>query len=141
MYDAGRRQFVSFDFYEFEHVYGLPELKDHTKYAYRTIEQCENLITACRQYLQDITEHANNVINADYKKVITLRREKRYYENKVYYYVYVENVPLGVEGRVTFNKIESYSFKGTERHLAKLKAKELIAKYPNAEFINKGDVK
>ncbi len=142
-YRVGYRNSIHIDFPAFEHVFDLEKLKSEVDWANKYKQRCYEAIKDIDDYIKRVTDHAMKVVNTEFERVIELRRRESYYEKKVYYDVFVNDVPKidkeQIKGRkITTVEVERYNYKGTERHLAKRKAIELINKYPNAKFIQKG---
>lgn len=144
-YKAGYRQSASCDFYTFSNEYDIYDLVRNSERAYKDIENAEALIDTIRLYLQDITKHAQNVINnIDFKTLITLYREESC--GSIDYYVEVFNIPdiedisenMGriyhKNRQISVKRVERHNFSGKDRYKARDLAKELIKKYPNAIF-------
>lgn len=60
--------------------------------AAQYIKDCEGMINQLKQYQQKIYERVQELETAPYHHRLTLHREKRYYQNKVFYYLIVEKV-------------------------------------------------
>ena len=90
---------------------------------------------AMKIYRAELYNRFQEINAANYHTRITIERNRRYYENKVYYYVTVENVPDRED--VASIQLRSDTFEGKKRHEA-LKLFETLRKvYPRAELVKK----
>ena len=136
-YRINQRSHVYFDFYTFKDSYNLKELESDSKYALNAIKEAEKLISNIREYLNDLMDHANQVLTAEYIKVISIQREHRYYENKYYYYVTIYNEPVD-HPEAKKQELERHVYTGKERHKAIKHYNELCKLYPKAKNIKGG---
>lgn len=60
--------------------------------AAQYIKDCESMIQSLKRYQQMIFDRVQELEQAPYHHRVTLLREKRYYQNKVYYHLIVEKV-------------------------------------------------
>lgn len=80
------------------------------------IRQCEAMIEQLRNYQTMIYERVQELSTAPYYHRVTLLRERRYYEKKVYYHLIVEKV-FTVPG-IRPVEIQRTNYPGTERREA-----------------------
>lgn len=89
-------------------------------------------------------EHSQKVQQSPTHKQICLKREKNYYNNKIFYYVTLSEVFEDFqETYTTTNKktLTQNKYPGTERHKAIAQYKALKKQYPYAEAITNIDIK
>lgn len=80
------------------------------------IAECEGMINQLKKYQQMIYERVQELETAPYHHRVTLLREKRYYQNKVFYHLIVEKVfdSPGIKPV----EIQRTNYPGTERRQA-----------------------
>lgn len=101
--------------------------------AARYIKSCEGMISQLKKYQQMIYERVQELETAPYHHRVTLLREKRYYEKKVFYHLIVEKV-YDTPG-IKPVEIERTNYPGAERREA-IKAFEVYKKsHPGIEAI------
>lgn len=101
--------------------------------AAESIKDCEAMIATLKRYQQEIYERVQELETAPYHHRVTLLREKRYYEKKVFYHLIVEKVfdSPGIKPV----EIQRTNYPGTERREA-LKAFEAYKKsHPGIEAV------
>lgn len=101
--------------------------------AARSIKECEGMINQLKQYQQQLYERVQELETAPYHHRVTLLRERRYYEKKVFYHLIVEKV-YDVDG-IRPVEIQRSNYPGTERREA-IKAFEAYKKtHPGIEAV------
>lgn len=85
-------------------------------YARQKIAEFETLIETLRSYDLLLYERAQTIATAPYHMEIRLTREKRYYQNKVFYYLKLYKV--FEDENIKPEQIESTTYPGTERRKA-----------------------
>jgi hypothetical protein len=105
----------------------------------------EDDINDIREYMKAVTEQVEKALKAEYRHTIKIRREKQYYDKKVYYYVSIKTKIFidGVEQeRTTTPYVKEYEkrnkkFGGLEKKLA-LEYAETLRKQYNFQVIKEG---
>lgn len=101
--------------------------------AARAIKECEGMINQLKQYQQQLYERVQELETAPYHHRVTLLRERRYYEKKVFYHLIVEKV-YDADG-IKPVEIQRTNYPGTERREA-IKAFEAYKKtHPGVEAV------
>lgn len=97
------------------------------------IAECEGMINQLKKYQQMIYERVQELETAPYHHRVTLLRENRYYQKRVYYYLIVEKV-FDTPG-IKPVEIQRTTYSGPERRDA-LKAFEAYKKsHPGVEAV------
>lgn len=97
------------------------------------IQECEAMITQLKQYQQMIFERVQELESAPYHHRVTLKRENRYYQKRVYYYLIVDKV-FDTPG-IQPVEIQRTTYTGPERRDA-IKAFEAYKKsHPGIEAV------
>ena len=101
--------------------------------AAQYIKDCEGMINQLKQYQQKIYERVQELESAQYHHRVTLLRENRYYQKRVFYYLIVEKV-FDTPG-IKPVEIQRTTYSGPERRDA-LKAFEAYKKsHPGVEAV------
>lgn len=101
--------------------------------AARHIEECQAMIKQLQQYQQMIYERVQEIETAPYHHRVTLLRENRYYQKRVFYYLIVDKV-FNVPG-IKPVEIQRTTYSGPERREA-IKAFEAYKKtHPGIESV------
>lgn len=101
--------------------------------AAQYIKDCESMINQLKQYQQKIYERVQELESAQYHHRVTLLRENRYYQKRVFYYLIVEKV-FDTPG-IKPVEIQRTTYSGPERRDA-LKAFEAYKKsHPGVEAV------
>ena len=101
--------------------------------AAQHIKDCEGMINQLKQYQQKIYERVQELETAQYHHRVTLLRENRYYQKRVFYYLIVEKV-FDTPG-IKPVEIQRTTYSGPERRDA-LKAFEAYKKsHPGVEAV------
>lgn len=101
--------------------------------AAQYIKDCESMINQLKQYQQKIYERVQELESAQYHHRVTLLRENRYYQKRVFYYLIVEKV-FDTPG-IKPVEIQRTTYSGPERRDA-LKAFEAYKKsHPGIEAV------
>ena len=101
--------------------------------AAQYIKDCEGMINQLKQYQQKIYERVQELESAQYHHRVTLLRENRYYQKRVFYYLIVEKV-FDTPG-IKPVEIQRTTYSGPERRDA-LKAFEAYKKsHPGIESV------
>ena len=103
--------------------------------AFTEIEHLKNLIEILKLYRIELYNRFQEINTANYHKRITIERQPCYYQNKIFYYVYVENVPDRDDVEIIKLRFDKYT--GKERHKALELFNILCKQYPRAEKIKK----
>ena len=113
----------------------LGEIEEYEKKAVSEIEYLKSKIELMHLYRAELFNRYQEIRSANFHTQIMIERQRRYYENKVYYYVTVKNIPD--RNDVAEIILRSNVFEGKKRHEA-LKFFEQIRKlYPRAEIVKK----
>ena len=116
-------------------IKSLSEVQEYDKKAVSEIEYLKSKIELLSIYRAELYNRFQEINSTNYHLRITIERNRRYYENKVFYYVTVENVPDRED--VAAIQLRSDTFEGKKRHEA-LKLFETLRKvYPRAELVKK----
>lgn len=122
--------------YNYEEVANINTIKDYDRYAVNDIAALQAAINRMQEYRSKLYEHAQKLATAEYTLRVSIRREKRYYDNnRVYYHINVDKVFPGI-GTET---ILAETYPGTERNKAIARYAELCKQYPKAEHIKSID--
>lgn len=122
--------------YNYEEVADIDTIKKYDDYAQRDITYLQTAINRMQEYRSKLYEHAQKLATAEYTLQVSIKREKRYYDNnRVYYYINVDKVFPGI-GTET---ILAETYPGTERNNAIARYNELCKQYPKAEHIKSID--
>lgn len=122
--------------YNYEEVANINTIKDYDRYAVNDIAALQAAIDRLQEYRRGLYEHAQRLTTAAYTLTVSIRREKRYYDNnRVYYHINVDKVFPGI-GTET---ILAETYPGTERNKAIARYNELCKQYPQAEHIKSID--
>ena len=78
-------------FYKVNNIYDESTLMRYDNYAHEDIKRLEKMIEQLKIYRIAICERYNELQFAHVQKVVKLKREKRTYDNKVYYYLELIN--------------------------------------------------
>ena len=101
--------------------------------AAQYIKDCEGMTNQLKQYQQKIYERVQELESAEYHHRVTLLRENRYYQKRVFYYLIVEKV-FDTPG-IKPVEIQRTTYSGPERRDA-LKAFEAYKKsHPGVEAV------
>ena len=101
--------------------------------AAQYIKDCESMINQLKQYQQKIYERVQELESAQYHYRVTLLRENRYYQKRVFYYLIVEKV-FDTPG-IKPVEIQRTTYSGPERRDA-LKSFEAYKKsHPGVEAV------
>lgn len=128
----------------FTGVVDLDNLARYDRYATDQINRLKAAITAVENYRVKLFEHSQKIQQSATHKQICLKREKNYYNNKVFYYVTLSEVFEDFKETYTStNKktLEQTKYPGTERHKAIAQYKALKKQYPYAEAVSNIDTK
>lgn len=116
-------------------IKSLSEVQEYDKKAEREIEYLKQKIELMRIYRAELYNRFQEINSANYHLRITLERQRRYYQNKVFYYVTVHNVPDRAD--VATVEISIEMFEGKQRYNAIKRFDELCKQYPHAETVKK----
>lgn len=100
--------------YKPENEYECAKLATYDKWAEETIKTLESAIEKVKIYRMAVCERYNELQFANVQKVVKLKREKHYGENKVYYYLLL--IDRYEDGHEQTTKSVKYA--GTERKQA-----------------------
>ena len=103
--------------------------------AHVEIEHLKRQIEFLGIYRAELYNRFQEINSANFRLRITIERQRRYYENKVFYYITMENVPDRAD--VAPREVLAETFQGKERHNALKRFAELCKQYPHAETIKK----
>lgn len=92
-------------------------------------------IELLKLYRAELFNRFQEINTANFHLQIKIERQRRYYENKVFYYITIENIPDRDDVAPLLVLSESYG--GKERHTALKRFDELCKQYPHAEPIKK----
>ena len=110
----------------------------------KSIEDKLKRIMECKKYVEEFQNELNNYIESlynrlqdfytsNYKLILLFKREKNYYDNKIYYYIAIQKIYDLDNADVVYLLNEKYA--GSERHLAFKRIEKLKNQYPGIEFI------
>ncbi len=117
--------------YPFKNITDIDRLKDYDEYSTRFIAEAEAAIEKMKVYRKALFIHTQYLSQAPYTLELKLLRERRYHDNKVYYFVTLQKVFDGIGKR----DVISESYHGTERSTAIKRFEELKKQYPGVEAI------
>ena len=116
-------------------IKSLSEVQEYDKKAAQEIEYLKEKIELMKIYRAELYNRFQEINAVNYHLRIRLERQRRYYENKVFYYITMENVPDRAD--VAPREVLAETFQGKERHNALKRFAELCKQYPHAETIKK----
>ena len=116
-------------------IKSLSEVQEYDKKAVSEIEYLKSKIELLSIYRAELYNRFQEINSTNYHLRITIERQRRYYENKVFYYVTVHNVPDRTD--VATLEISTEVFEGKQRHNALKRFNELCKQYPHAETVQK----
>lgn len=116
-------------------IKSLSELQEYDKKAVSEIEYLKNKIELLNLYRVELYNRFQEINSANYHLQIRIERQRRYYENKVFYYITMENIPDRED--VAPREVLAETFQGKDRHNALKRFAELCKQYPHAEIIKK----
>lgn len=97
-------------------IHDMGRLEYYGKYVQDEIKDLQATIETLQAYNQMLYDRAQELTAAPWHHEIHLTREKRYYENKVYYYLQLLKV-YDTPG-INPETLESHKYPGTERRQA-----------------------
>lgn len=103
--------------------------------AFTEIEHLKRKIELLNLYRVELYNRFQEINSANYHLQIRIERQRRYYENKVFYYITMENIPDRED--VAPREVLAETFQGKDRHNALKRFAELCKQYPHAEIIKK----
>lgn len=122
--------------YNYEVVADIDTIKKYDDYAQRDIMHLQAAIKRMQEYRSKLYQHARKLATAEYTLQVSIKREKRYYDNnRVYYYIHVDKVFPGIGTK----NVLSETYPGTERNKAIVRYDELCKQYPQAEHVKSID--
>lgn len=113
----------------------LDEIEEYEKKAVSEIEDLKSKIELMHLYRAELFNRYQEIRSANFHTQIMIERQRRYYENKVYYYVTVKNIPDRQD--VAEIILRSDVFDGKRRHEALKFFDQLRKSYPRAETVKK----
>ena len=116
-------------------IKSLSELQEYDKKAVSEIEYLKSKIELLNLYRVELYNRFQEINSANYHLQIRIERQRRYYENKVFYYIIMENIPDRED--VAPREVLAETFQGKDRHNALKRFAELCKQYPHAEIIKK----
>lgn len=116
-------------------IKSLSEVQEYDKKAASEIEYLKAKIALMSIYRAELFNRFQEINAANFHLRITIQRQRRYYENKVFYYITMENIPDRAD--VAPREVLSECYNGKERHTALKRFDELCKQYPHAETIKK----
>ena len=114
-------------------IKSLTQCEQADKYAVSEIENLKNLIELLQLYRIELFNRYQEIVSINYHLRLTLKRENRYYNNKIIYYVYLEKVFDRED--IKSEELLLERFDGKNRHKAFKRFAELQKQYPNIEII------
>ena len=113
----------------------IAEVQQYDKKAVDEIEYLKYKIELLKDYRAELYNRFQEINNVNYHLQLTIERQRRYFENKVFYYVTLERIPD--RNDVANIILRQDVFKGKERYDA-LKLFDILRKtYPRAELVKK----
>ena len=133
----GIKNFYGFRYYiqRPDKIKSLDKVQNADRAAAEEIEHLKNLIELLSVYRAELFNRFQEINTANFHLQIKIERQRRYYENKVFYYITIENIPDRDDVAPLLVLSESYG--GKERHTALKRFDELCKQYPHAEPIKK----
>ena len=119
-------------------IKSLLEVQEYDKKAQEEIEYLKQKNELMSIYRAELYNRFQEINSANYHLRITIERQRRYYENKVFYYVTVHNVPDRAD--VATVEVLTEVFEGKQRHNALKRFDELCKQYPHAETVKKIEI-
>ena len=119
-------------------IKALSEVQEYDKKAAQEIEYLKSKIELLSIYRAELYTRFQEINAANFHLRITIERQRRYYQNKVFYYITVENIPDRAD--VAPLLVLSESYEGKERHKAIKRFDELCKQHPHAETVKKIDI-
>lgn len=116
-------------------IKSLAELEEYEKKAVSEIEYLKSKIELLNQYRAELYNRYQEIHSTNYQRQVLIERQRRYYENKVYYYVTVKNIPD--RNDVAEIILRQDRFEGKKRHKALKLFDELCKTNPRAEAVKK----
>ena len=116
-------------------IKSLSEVQEYDKKAAAEIEYLKAKIELMSIYRAELFNRFQEINAANFHLRIRIDRQRRYYENKVFYYITIENIPDRAD--VAPLEVLSECYNGKERHTALKRFDELCKQYPHAETIKK----
>ena len=116
-------------------IKSLSEVQEYDKKAVSEIEYLKSKIELLSIYRAELYNRFQEINSANFRLRITIERQRRYYENKVFYYITVENVPDRDD--VAPREVLEECYDGKQRHNALKRFNELCKQYPHAETVKK----
>lgn len=129
LYEFEKDKRLYFSFYNFNRIFDIKQLKRYDSYAENEIKNCENLIEAIKQYRKDLTTYSQNLLQKEYHLILKLIRKRKYFDNKIFYYITISKVYDTGEALVSSEK-----YTGKERHIAFKRFEELKKLHPGIAF-------
>lgn len=120
-------------FYNPEDTKELKRLAEHDKRAEQDIRDLYEMIDKLQVYRLGIAERYQELSTTPTTPGIELKREKNYWQNKVYYYLIEYHKLVGSGDKVQDN---STKYEGKDRHLAIKAFKDYQRKHPGIEAIS-----
>lgn len=119
-------------------IKSLSEVQEYDKKAVSEIEYLKSKIELLSIYRAELYNRFQEINSANYHLRITLERQRRYYQNKVFYYVTVHNVPDRAD--VATVEVLTETYEGKQRYNAIKRFDELCKQYPHAETVKKIEI-
>ena len=116
-------------------IKSLSEVQEYDKKAVSEIEDLKSKIELLSIYRAELYNRFQEINSANFRLRITIERQRRYYENKVFYYITVENVPDRDD--VAPREVLAECYDGKQRHNALKRFNEICKQYPHAETVKK----
>ena len=109
----------------------LKQLQLRDKNAEYAIKECEGALKVLKAYREELNARAQELMRMKSSKRITLRRERDYYSNRVYYRLITEEVyEDGSE-----HELSRTTYEGKDRHKAIADFNAMKKQYPQFEYI------
>lgn len=126
------RDTIYIDTYDQSQTTDIKKLLDADKSCQYTISRLYKAIEGLQSHRIELADQVKKVQALPFKNVLTIKRQKSYHENKIYYYIDIEKT---YEGGLRSQSIFHECFTGTERKQAFLKFESLKKTYPGIETV------
>ena len=126
------RDTIYIDTYDNSRTTDIKKLLDADRSCTYTIKRLQDAINGLQACRLELAEQVQKVQSLEHKNVLTLRREKSYRDNKVYYFVELEKV---FDGDFQSQTIFRECYPGTDRKKAADKFAALKKDHPGIETV------
>lgn len=110
----------------------LDNLKYYDSTAARDIAELQETIEFLKQYRADISKRSKAFFTANYTLLLSLKRDRRYRDGKVYYEIKIDKI--FDNATIAPETIHNSRYQGTERHTAFKEFESLKKQCPGIKF-------